>query len=245
MKKILFLALLLLLFDISFSQNNAGDSLAVGRVCKIVLHNGFQADGKIASRNADTVILATEITDLKIPVKDIRFVLNSDVELSDYLEGDTIDTDSRKATYIKQDTTVECDVYLSGGKKLTDVQMVFENDSTLKVIRNTEFRLIGIRGIRKIVFKPSAPFGKGYLVGSAFGFVLGFVPLAFTKGGGHPDFSGPGVGLVVGLILSVPCGLIGGVASVLGSSDDVVIFDEGLYAAKIKKIKFMINKHKD
>ena len=245
MKKILFLALLLLLSDISFSQNNAGDSLAVGRVCKIVLYNGFQTEGKIASRTSDTLVLSTEITNLRIPVKDIKFVLNSDVELSDYLEGDTIDTDNRKATYVKQDTTGECDIYFSGGKKLTDVQMVYENDSALKVIRNSESRLIGIAGIRKIVFKPSAPFGKGYLVGSAFGFVLGFVPLAFSKGGGHPDISGPGVGLIVGLVLSVPCGLIGGVASVLGSSDDVVIFDEGLYAAKIKKIKFMINKHKD
>ena len=245
MKNLIKLILILIIAGSTYSQNNAGDSLAVGRVCKIVLYNGFQTEGKIASRSSDTLILATEYTNLRIPVNSIKFVLNSDVELSDYLDGDTIDTDSRKATYVKQDTTEECDIYLSGSKKLTDVHMVYENDTLLKVIRNSESRLISIAAIRKIVFKPSAPFGKGYLVGSAFGFVLGFVPFAFTKGGGHPDFSGPGVGLVVGLVLSVPCGLIGGVASVLGSSDDVVIFDEGLYAAKIKKIKFLINKHKE
>lgn len=245
MKNILIPVILFLLAGSIIAQNNAGDSLAVGRVCKIVLYNGFQTEGKIASRTSDTLILATEYTDLRIPVNSIKFVLNADVELSDYLDGDTIDTESRKATYIKQDTTEECDIYLSHGKKLTDVHMVYENDSTLKVIRNSESRLISIAGIRKIVFKPSAPFGKGYLAGSAFGFVLGFVPFAFSKGGGHPDFSGPGVGIVVGLVLSVPCGLIGGVASVLGSSDDVVIFDEGVYPAKNKKIKFMIEKHKE
>ncbi len=245
MKNIILQGLLFLLAGSFNAQNNAGDSLAVGRVCKLVLYNGFQTEGKISGRTSDTLIFATEYTDLRIPVNSIKFVLNSDVELSDYLDPDTIDTESRKATYVKQDTTEECDIYFSHGKKLTDVHMVYENDSLLKVIRNSESRVIGIAGIRKIVFKPNAPFGKGYLVGSVFGFALGFMPLAFSKGGGHPDFSGPGFGLLAGLVVSVPCGLIGGVISLLGSSDDVVIFDEGLYPAKNKKIRFMIEKHKE
>jgi hypothetical protein len=128
---------------------------------------------------------------------------------------------------------------------MKDVLLVYENDSTMKIIKEDRSKLISIAGIRKIVFKPSAPFGKGYLYGAAFGFLTGFIPVAFTKGGGHPDFSGPGVGVIVGLALSIPAGLVGGVVGVLTAFEEAVIFDDGNHPAKVKKIKFLIHKHKN
>ncbi|KXK56220.1 MAG: hypothetical protein UZ05_CHB002000299, partial [Chlorobi bacterium OLB5] len=82
MKNILILAVLILL-GVSVYSQQTGDSLRTGRACKIVLFNGFQAEGNIVSREADTVVLQTDITKLYIPVKDIKFVLNPDVEVSD------------------------------------------------------------------------------------------------------------------------------------------------------------------
>ncbi len=225
------------------SQNKNGDSLYYGRVCKLVLFNGFQAEGKITNRSADTVTLQTDITNLFIPVKDIKFVLNPDVELSDLEENDTLNYKTINITKVKIDTTDECDIYMNDKSILAGVELVKDTDSTLKIIKNDRSKIINIAGIRKIVFKTPAPFGRGYLIGSGIGFLIGFFPLALSKGGGHPDISGFGPGVIFGLICSVPAGLIGGVIGVLSASDDVYLFENGIYPVKIKRIIYAMEKH--
>lgn len=241
MKNTIILAVLLLLSTSVYSQLS-GDSLRTGRACKIVLYNGFQAEGNIVFRGADTVILQTDITKLHIPVKDIKFVLNPDVDISELEDLDVSDYEKIQAIEVKIDTTGECDIYFDDKSVYKDVKIVLDTDSTIKVIKEKRSKIIKIAGIRKIVFKPSAPFGKGYLIGSAIGFVVGFIPVAFSKGGGHPDLSGPGFGLIFGLICSIPTGLIGGVIGVLSAQDDVYLFESGIYPAKIKRIHHIVSK---
>lgn len=244
MKTIFFLltALSCLVYSAN-GQNVKGDSLFTGRVCKLVLYNGFQTEGKITDRKNDTLTFQTDIINLFIPVKDIKFVLNPEIELSDVEEIDTLEYNKIFEPVVKIDTTEKCDIYMDNKSVLTDVKLIIDTDSTLKTVKDNRTKIIGIAGIRKIVFKPSAPFWKGYLYGSLAGFVIGFTPLAFSKGGGHPDISGFGAGLIFGLVLSIPSGLIGGVVGVLVSSDDVYLFDNGVYPAKIKRIKYAMGKH--
>lgn len=225
------------------AQNNSSDSLRLGRNCKIVLYNGFQAEGRIVNRASDTITLQTDITNLFIPVKDIKFVMNPEFEVSDIEETDTLNYSREVVDAVKLDTTDKCDVYMNDKSVMIDVELLIDTDSTLKVIKENRTKVIGIAGIRKIVFKTSAPFGKGYLFGSAIGFFIGFIPLAFSEGGGHPDFSGIGPGILFGLLCSIPAGLIGGVVGVITASDDVYVFDNGTYPAKIKRIHHAMSKH--
>lgn len=239
---ILVAALFLMIANCSYSQGQS-DSLRLGRNCKVVLYNGFQAEGRIVNRASDTVTLQTDITNLFIPVKDIKFVLNPDVEVSDLEEMDTLKYSRDVIDAVKIDTTDKCDIYLHDRSVMKDVLLIIDTDSTLKVIKENRTKIISIAGIRKIVFKVSAPFGKGYLFGSAIGFFIGFIPLAFSEGGGHPDFSGVGPGILFGLLCSIPAGLVGGVVGVLTAADDVYLFDNGIYPAKIKRIHHAMSKH--
>ncbi len=242
-KNIIFILFLLSLsFNIS-AQNNTGDSLKPGRICKLVLYNGFQTEGRITERKNDTLIFETDITNLFIPVKDIKFVLNPDVDLSDLEENYKPENKIISEPVDRIDTTTECDVYFDNKSVLTDVKLIVDTDSTLKALRNDNSKIINIAGIRKIVFKTPAPFGNGYLYGSAVGFGIGFFSLAFASNSGEWHIGGIGPGLVFGFILSIPTGLIGGVIGVLAAADDVYLFDSGNTLVKIKRIRFTMEKH--
>ncbi|MEO8512854.1 MAG: hypothetical protein ABI543_04800 [Ignavibacteria bacterium] len=243
--KTIFLVLLLLSISFHFvnGQDAKGDSLKTGRICKLILYNGYQTEGRIIERVNDTLKFQTDITNLFIPVKDIKFVLNPEVELSDLEDKDTLDLIRTYYIIEKIDTTEECNIYLDNKSELTGVKLIKDTDSTLKTVKNGRSKIISIAGIRKIVFKVSAPFGKGFFIGAAIGFVVGFVPFAFTKPEGHPSIGGFSLGLIMGFLCSIPGGLIGGVVGVLSASDDVYLFDNGITPVKIKRLHFAMEKH--
>ncbi len=237
--------LLLLFASTVTAKNSNGDSLRTGRVCKLVLYNGFQTEGKITERKNDTLTLETDITKLFIPVKDIKLVLNPDVELSDLEENEVNDSADKVEPIVIIDTTVDCDIYFDNKTVLSDVKLIKDTDSTLKVVKNKRSKIINIAGIRKIVFKTPAPFGRGYLYGSAVGFGIGFISLAFYRSSGEWKIGGVEQGLVFGLICSIPAGLIGGVIGVVSAADDVYLFDSGISQVKKKRVEYVIDKHID
>lgn len=234
---------IVLLFGISSFTfaSDSRDSVSIGKECKIVLYNGIEARGEVTSKNADTICILTDEGTVKIARKEIKYVLkpNEYVSNREGLEG----LFGEKSDDGVPDASAECDVYLINGIILKDVNLALAGDSSLYAYKELAKREIPYSDITRIVFKPSAPFWKGYLAGASFGFLAGFIPLAFSKGGGHPDFSGPGAGLIVGLIFSVPAGLIGGAVGVLAAYDDVYNFRAGVTRSKIKRIKYIILKH--
>lgn len=240
-KTIIFAILVLIAGSVIAQPNN--DSLREGRYCKVVLYNGYQAEGTIVQRGNDTIEFKTDIVQLSIPVSDIKFVMNPEIEVSDLEEMDTTDYNKIPIIEPKIDTTDECDIYMTDRSVMKDVLLIVDSDSTIKVVKENRSKIVNIAGIRKIVFKASAPFGKGYLAGSVVGFFIGFIPLAFSRGGGHPDFGGFGAGVLLGLVCSIPTGLIGGVIGVLTAYDDTYLFDNGIYPAKIKRIHHAMSKH--
>ena len=242
MNKIILLAVILIILPVSILAQNE-DTLRVGRYCKVVLYNGYEAEGTITERGSDTIRFKTDVILLAIPVKDIKFVMNPEFELSDLEEVDSSDYRNIPVVEPKIDTTDECDIYITDRSVMKDVLLIVDTDSTIKVVKENRTKIVNIAGIRKIVFKASAPFGKGYLAGSVVGFFIGFIPLALSKGGGHPDFSGFGPGVLLGLVCSIPTGLIGGVIGVLTAYDDTYLFDNGIYPQKMKRIKYAMSKH--
>ncbi len=239
MKNIIIPIVLLLLAGSSFAQNNAGDSLAVGRVCKIVLHNGFQADGKIASRTSDTIILAIEYTDLKIPVNSIKFVLNADVELSDYLDGDTSSTEVELESSIKGEISKECDIYIENMKRIPDVNVYLQSDTTICAINGKTSKIYHISGLRKIVFSVSSPFGKGFWIGGAITAGIG-IGIVYLLSMGEAEFLHY---LLFGTLTALPGAVIGGTLGEFFSGYDVYLFNKGITVSKLLKLKFIISKH--
>lgn len=230
---------LFIFFGLTYSSFSQTDSLTVGKGCKLVFYNGTSAEGTISRRSSDSITLKTEYTQHRIAVKDIKFVLRYNEDVPTALEEFEKDTSIVYTAVISE----ECDVYLDDRSILKEVSLVGYSDTTFMAFKEPGKREVPYSQVRKITFKPSAPFGKGYLIGSAVGFLIGFVPLAFSKGGGHPDISGPGVGAIVGLLFSVPCGLVGGVIGLLSAQDEVYLFDQGAPPAKIKRINYLIEQH--
>ena len=240
MKNIVLLVLFLMLAGSTYSQNNAGDSLAVGRVCKIVLYNGFQTEGKIASRSSDTLILATEYTNLRIPVNSIKFVLNSDVELSDYLDGDSSNNIGMLESNVKQEISEECDIYVENMKRISDVNVYLQSDTTICAVKNGKTsKVYHISGLRRIVFSASSPFGKGFWIGGAItaGIGLGIVYLLSMGEAEVIHY------LLFGALTALPGAVIGGTLGEFFSGYDVYSFNEGITDSKLKKLKFIISKH--
>lgn len=237
MKNILILAVLILL-GVSVYSQQTGDSLRTGRACKIVLFNGFQAEGNIVSREADTVVLQTDITKLYIPVKDIKFVLNPEVEVSDIEEADEI----KKNDFIevtKIDTTDKCDLFVNDKSFMSGVLLVKDTDTTIKVIKDNKSKILNIAVIRKIVFRSNAPFGKGYLIGSLIGAGVSFVSIMLLSMGSAEVYQY----IVYSALGSIPFGVIGGLLGEIFAKDDIYLFENGIYPAKIKRIHYAMSNH--
>jgi hypothetical protein len=184
------LFILLIFGNHTFSQQT-NDSLYIGRVCKIVLYNGFEATGPITYMTADSLRIKSEIKEHKIVIKDIKYVLKPGEDVSLKEEAEIMINEKKFTETLPPGISSECDVYLDDRTILKDVNLIEHSDTSLYAVKELGKREVLYSDIRKIVFKPSAPFWKGYLGGSIVGFFIGFVPFAFSKGGGHPDFSGP------------------------------------------------------
>ncbi|HMQ80629.1 MAG TPA: hypothetical protein PKE39_11430 [Ignavibacteria bacterium] len=239
MKKIIFLAALFMMLLNIPDATGQTDSLRLGRECKVVLYNGFQTEGKIINRSNDTITLKTDITKLFIPVKDVKYVMDLDVEITDLEIIDTLNYSDYVIESVKSDTTGKCDLYLQDKSVLSGVLLVADTDTTLKVIKENKSKIINLAGIRKIVFKSSAPFGKGYLIGSIIGAGVSFLTIyLFSLGGAdvyhYIVYSGLG---------SIPFGIIGGLFGELFARDDIYLFNKGIYPGKVKRIKALIQKH--
>lgn len=238
MKKIFFLAALFMMLAVSLDANGQTDSLRTGRNCKVVLYNSFQAEGKIVNRASDTITLQTEITKLFIPVKEIKFVLNPEIQLSDLEETEEL----KKDEFIeaeKIDTTDKCDLYLNDKTMMSGVMLVKDTDSTIKVIKENRTKIQNISGIRKIAFKTTAPFGKGYLIGSLVGAGISFVTILLLSLGSAEVYQY----IVYSALGSIPFGVIGGLLGEIFARDDIYLFESGNYPAKLKRIHYAMSKH--
>ncbi len=239
MKRIAIFAALFMMLANCFNVNAQNDSLRLGRDCKVVLYNGFQAEGKIVNRASDTITLKTDITNLFIPVRDIKFVLDPDVEVSDIGEMDTLTYGIDEINAVEIDTSGRCDIYLQDKSVMSDVLLVIDTDSTIKVIKENRTKVLNIAGLRKIVFKTTAPFGKGFWIGSIIGGAIGIVYLYLVSMGEAELYHY----IAFGTLSALPVAVVGGLFGELFARDDIYLFHKGIYPGKIKIIKAAIEKH--
>src|SRR5262245_14748459 len=89
MYKLICVCIVMITINFVHAQDKT-DSMRVGRMCKIIMHSGFEAEGTIDNRNSDTLWLKTEYSLLKIPIKDIKFVTEPGVVIGEIIEQEEL-----------------------------------------------------------------------------------------------------------------------------------------------------------
>ncbi len=134
------------------------------------------------------------------------------------------------------DTTSECDIYLANRSLLKNVRMVSITDSSLVIMKDSVRRVINAGDIKKIVFFA----GSGFLKGAAIGMGIS-LGLFGTVGGLYGNV---GIGLLVGLLTGLPAALFTGLIGAFAEEPDVYYFTKMNTANKIKRIRYIMDKHK-
>ncbi|MCI0448242.1 MAG: hypothetical protein L0Y79_00455 [Chlorobi bacterium] len=234
MHRIFLLSILVLTVNVCSQEK--GDSLFTGRTCKVLLHNGFEAEGIITKTAGDTIWLKTDIKEFKIPVSEIKFVLNPEADIPELEETDLAPSQS--------DTTEKCNLYLSGGKLLKDVKLIYQSDSTLLALKESKARVIKIEDVRKIVFTAGSGFWKGFLIGDAVGLGSGLLfGILISSDEGSFFKAGFGEVLGFGFIFALPAGLAGGVIGAIADRDVSYTLPDGYSVTKAKRVQYIIKKH--
>lgn len=107
----------------------------VGKQCKVVLFNGFEAVGKISYLTADSMRLKSEMTEHKILVKDIKYILKPDEDVSVREDPENIIKEIESQIIVRDFASGECDVYLSDKTLLKDVNVLFISDTSVYAVK--------------------------------------------------------------------------------------------------------------
>ena len=224
--------LLILNFLTVYSQTESKDSIYSGRVCIIILINGFESDGIITFVKDDTVWFRNEYTEYSIPKDQIMEIKSPGSFSGKFISKEDV-----------QDTTNECDVYLNKGSLLKDVRLLSCSDSNISIIKDKKQREVPVSLVRKITFIEPG-FLKGFIIGAGIGFASGLLlGLTWPENSemGNPNF---GESMMLGMIFSIPTGLIGGIIGAITKTDQVYLLSTGYSSMKVKRINYIIEKHK-
>lgn len=214
---------------------NVKDSLYIGRRCTLMLEDGTEETARITNITADSVTFTIRTKAFTLPIKGIKLISLSG---SDLIVVE-IPYENEQAEFFQRYTDAsskKCILYLVTGDTLPDVQLSKYSDSTILVFNEESYTEVKYNDIKKIIIRPNGIFWKGYLIGSVVGFLAAGIPVGFNRPDGHPSFGGVGAGIFVGLLASVPTGLIFGLAAV------IVITNDNYNIAKLpieKKIRYV------
>lgn len=144
---------------------------------------------------------------------------------------------SEQGTFVNgSDTTSECDIYLKSRSLLKNVRMVSLNDSDLVIMKDSVRRVVNAGDVMKIVFTAGAGFWKGALIG------MGIPVVVFTTIGVLTGY--PGYGIIYGLATGLPLALLGGLIGAFADKDEVYYLTKMNTQNKIKRIRYIMSKHK-
>lgn len=224
------LLLIIIITGTVISQSAPKDSVYAGRKCVIILFNGFESEGTITEVWPDSIKFKNDFAIYTIQRAQIK-ALNRWEDAENVIIEEII-----------ADTSKYCDVYLDNGIKMTDVKLVKETDSTVKILKIDRIRTYKIASIRKIVFS-NPGFGTGFLYGFGVGAALS-ISFMFAYPVDKEWTEHLGYKMLFLLAVSVPAGLIGGIIGAITSKEDIYLFEKGFSKVKSKKINYIIDKHR-
>jgi hypothetical protein len=162
--------------------------------------------------------------------------------VNSYSQEDSL-LDNKNLQVETRSVTENCDIYLSGSYRVTEVSLGKLIDTTVNIYKEGYSRSFNVSEIKRITFK-----NHGFWAGTAYGFAgtvlaLGLYGLVASHGGGDTEY-GPMVGFVFGAMLGIPVGLVTGIITEFVIQDDVYNFKGYNPTAKIKRLKYIMNKHR-
>ncbi len=144
------------------------------------------------------------------------------------------------------DTTYDCEVITISGALYSDVNISGLSDSSVKILKKDSVTEIMIKDISSIKFYRRG-FWKGAMIGMGTAFAIGLLAgkgIYTTGDGGSNEFKVGNV-LLVGIILSVPFGLIGGGIGHLFASDQLYVLSNSSFEEKRKEVRYLIKEYSD
>lgn len=135
-------------------------------------------------------------------------------------------------------STDECTVYLKNRSSLKDVSMIKLTGSSLFVVKKGISKKIDVQDINKIVFPGKSGFWTGAVIGTGISAVAWTLTVIAFRGEFSPN-------VIAGVIIySLPGGLLGGLIGLIFSSSDVVYdISGGNPSARMKRLKYIMQKH--
>jgi len=233
------IAILSLSVIFSRSQNNTDDSLIAGKKYHLTMTNSYENIVEITGVSADSITFKMDSKEFKIPRNQILFVNKNDYYTEQLINGEN-----------KVFTSDACDVYTDGGYLYKNVKLKADGDSSVFLIKTAGkqyspviFKSIKISEIRKIEFEGSG-FVEGALIGAGTGFAAGLL-LCLTWPE-NSDWKPPNFNqsLEISFFFAIPGALVGGIIGAVTKKNDIYLLSPGYSKTKSKRIKYLIEKHK-
>jgi hypothetical protein len=135
--------------------------------------------------------------------------------------------------------TDECDIFMKDRTGRYDVSILSLIDSSLKIEEGGNYDFINVNNINKIKFQKRTDFWAGAVIGAG----ISFTYFAFAAFRAH-DNEGRGWNTGFALLSIVPAGLVGGLIGIASTpDDDLYDFSQGNPNAKMKRLRYIIEKH--
>jgi hypothetical protein len=138
--------------------------------------------------------------------------------------------------------TTECDITMHDGDKLYRTQMVGQHEDLILVNEAQSYKIVNIRKIKSIRFDNGTYLWTGAGIGATVGFVGGLV-LYEVLSKKKVSFLTKDASLGIGIIITVPCAIIGALIGNLYRNIDFYDLSEMGTYMKAKEIKFIMRDH--
>ncbi len=133
----------------------------------------------------------------------------------------------------------ECDIFMKDRTSRLNVYITSLIDSSLKIEEGGYYDFLNVNNINKIKFHKGTDFWAGAVVGAG----ISFTYFAFAAFRAH-DNEGRGWSTMFALLSIVPAGLVGGLIGIATTpDDDLYDFSQGNPNAKMKRLRYIIEKH--
>ena len=138
--------------------------------------------------------------------------------------------------------TKECDITFLDGDGMTKTKMVGQYQDLILVTDAQSYKILNIRKIKSIRFDNGTYLWTGVAAGAAVGFAGGLVLYEIMSHKKKP-FLTKDATLGIGILITIPCAIIGGVIGNLYKNiDNYDLSEMGIYM-KAKEIKFIMRDH--